>query len=109
MAANTKTTPKNVIDNTAKVIEESASKAQEQYFSMLEQSQAAAIEGFEAIVDAMGKIDVPAVPGLDAVVPNLNDVKVPVTMFDGAFDFGMKVLENQREFAHKMLAVTAKS
>lgn len=109
MATKTKTTPKAVIDNTTKVMEDAATKAQEQYFSMLEQSQAAALEGFEAIVDAFGKIDVPAVPGLDAVVPNLNDVTVPVTMFDGAFDFGMKVLENQRQFAHKMLAVTAKA
>ena len=109
MAASTKTNPKTVVDSAAKALEDATIKAQEQYFSILEQSQSAALEGYETIIDAVSKLDVPAVPGLDAVVPGLDAMKVPTDAFDGLFDFTAKVLENQREFAHKLLAVNVKA
>ena len=109
MAATTKTNPKAVVDTAAKALEDATAKAQEQYFSLLVQSQTAALESYETIIDAVSKLDVPAVPGLDAVVPGLDAMKVPTDALDGLFDFTAKVLENQREFAHKLLAVSVKA
>jgi hypothetical protein len=114
MAAKAKTQSNSVIDTAAKAIEDAAVKMQDQYFSALEQGQSAMLKGFEAVVTAMSKIDVPSIPGLDKVpgmdrVPSLDEMKVPADAFDGLFDFGAKMLDNQREFAHKMLAVSAKA
>lgn len=109
MAATTKTNPKAVVDTATKALEDATIKAQEQYFSLLEQSQNAALESYETIIGAISKLDVPAIPGLDAVVPGLEAMKVPTNALDGLFDFTAKVLENQRDFAHKMLAVNAKA
>lgn len=111
MAAKTatKTETKNVVDSTTKALEDAATKVQEQYFSVLEQGQSLALEGFETVVDALNKIDMPAVPGLESFTSNLEDMKIPTDAFDGIFDFTLKVIENQREFAHKVLAVGAKA
>ena len=111
MAAKTKTKTetKNLFETATEAFEDAASKAQEQYFSMLEKTQTAALEGYQTFMDTVSKIDMPAVPVLDRVLPDADAVKVPTDAFDGFFDFTMKVLENQRDFAHKMLAVSAKA
>jgi hypothetical protein len=102
MAANTVTDSKKIIDTTTKALEDATVKAQGQYFSLLEQGQARALEGFATLIDAVGKTNLPTVPGLDAV-------KIPADAFEGAFDFASKVLENQRQFATKVLAVGARA
>jgi len=103
MAASTKTDDaKTVLDTATKAMEEATVKAQEQYFSLLEQGQAAVLESYGTMIDAVGKVELPAIPGLDAM-------KIPANAFDGYFDFAAKMLDNQREFAAKMLATTAKA
>ncbi len=103
MAANTVTDSKKIIDTTTEALEDATVKAQEQYFSLLEQGQARALEGFATLIDAVGETNLPTVPGLDAVV------KIPADAFEGAFDFASKVLENQRQFATKVLAASARA
>ncbi|MEM7274102.1 MAG: hypothetical protein AAF547_13540 [Actinomycetota bacterium] len=86
--------------------EEFAGKAQEQYFSFVEQGQDAALRGYSAVIDAVGRIQLPAVPGMDNA-PELPSLRIPtetlVEMSDNMFDFAVKVVENQREFAKKVL------
>jgi hypothetical protein len=108
MAAKTKTDPSSMITNSTKAFEEASMKLQEQYFTMLEQGQASALEQIEAMADAVSKIDVPAVPGLDTVLPAFDVTTAPTNMYDGAFEFASKMLENQREFTTKVLAAGAK-
>ena len=93
---------KNIFESATKAFEDAAVKAQDQYFSMLERGQNAALEGYENMWNAINKLDLPTVPGMPAF-------KVDENAFDGMFDFSAKVIENQRKFAHSMLAVSAKA
>lgn len=113
-ATKTKQNPQKAIDMTAKAIEEAATKAQDQYFSVLEQGQAVAIESLEALFSAVDGIELPAVPGLDALpgldaMPEIDVMKIQADAFEGAFQFASKMIENQRTFAQKVMAVSTKS
>lgn len=92
----------NIIDNATQVMEETAVKAQDQYFALLERGQAAVIETFETVLDTVNRVDVPTIPGFDAFA-------VPSKAVDNYFGFAAKVVDNQREFAAKMLAATNKA
>lgn len=107
------TTKASVAETTP--LENLAATAQERYFSMLEQGQTAALEGFETIVETIGQVsdriskqvtdlELPSIPGIDAL-PKLNiPSEMPANMVDTYFEFANKALTSQREFANKMLA-----
>ena len=99
------TDPKNIIDATTNALEDVVTKAQQQYITMVEQSQAAALGIFGTFVETVSKIDVPSIPGLDSSLPEVDAAKITAS----AFDFASTVLENQREFANKVLAVSSKA
>lgn len=101
---NTQPESTNVIDTTVKAVGDMVEKAQDQYWTMVERSQTATIEGFEAIVSALGKVELPSIPGVDRVMPDADAMKIPADALDGWFEFNAKVIENQREFAQKLFA-----
>lgn len=109
MATKTKTTKKTAEKAETNSIEDAATKAQEQYFSALEQGQEMALNGLETVVDAVSKIQIPAIPGLNSTPRDLPTIKIPTTVVETYFDFAAKALANQREFASKALALTTKS
>ena len=115
----TKTAPATRVETATKAVADAAVKAQDQYFSVLEQGQEAVLERFTALVENINKVEMPDVPVLDKmtdkvaerIAPNF-EMKmpvVPVDAFDGMFDFGAKLIENQRTFTRKMLAASAKA
>lgn len=109
MAEKVQANAKKVIDDSTKAIEEATAKAQDQYFSLVEQSQAAFLNGYEAFVKAVNNVDVPVVPGFEAVANSADAVKVPSDLVEGSFDLASKILDNQRTFATKLMAVSAKA
>ena len=103
MATKAKAQTKTTTESTSS-FEDAATRMQEQYFSALEQGQKAILKGYEAMFDAMSRFELPAIPGVD-----MDAMRPGTDAFDGLFDFSAKVIDNQREFAHKMLAVSAKA
>ena len=89
--------------DTTKVIEDAASTTQEQVIGAIEHGQTLVLKGFEAMVDAVGKLEIPSVPGLSEMY------KVRADMFDGLFDFSSAVLDSQRNFTRRVLEVAAKA
>lgn len=85
-----------------------AAKAQDQYFSLLEQGQTLVLDGFETVVDTMAKIEIPAIPGISSTPRELPTITIPKDMVDTYFEFANKALANQREFANKALALAGK-
>lgn len=111
-AANAKKTAETAVEDAVETattqFEAVASKAQEQYFSLVEQGQSLALDGIETVVDTMAKVQIPAIPGLSSTPRELPVISIPTDMVDTYFEFANKVLANQREFANKALALTAK-
>ncbi len=89
--------------DTTKVIEDTMTTAQEQVLGAVEQGQTIVLDGFKSFLDAVNKIDIPAVPGLADMY------KVRADMFEGMFDFGSAMLENQRTFTRKVLETATKA
>ncbi len=115
-----KTIQPNRVETATKAVTDAAVKAQDQYFSVLEQGQEAVLERFTALVENVNKVEMPAVPGMDKmtemtdkvtdrIAPNFEMPVVSEDAFDGIFDFGAKLIENQRTFTRKMLAASAKA
>ncbi len=115
-----KTVQTNRVETASKAVADAAVKAQDQYFSVLEQGQEAVLERFTALVENVNKVEMPAVPGMDKmtemtdkvtdrIAPNFEMPVVSEDAFDGIFDFGAKLIENQRTFTRKMLAASAKA
>lgn len=77
--------------------------AQDQYFTMLERSQKLALDGFSSIIGAVPAI--PTIPVLDGFVP-ADMANITSEGVDAAFDFAGKLLDNQREFATKLVAAS---
>jgi hypothetical protein len=98
---NATTDPKAVFnsaaDSTVKVVEDVMAKAQQQYLTAVTETQNIALDAYKTMVDTVGKLNLPAVPGLAGLY------QVPANLIEGAFDFGAAVLENQRTFAKKVL------
>ncbi len=127
-ATKAKTTAKKTATTkateTSSQVEEVAVKAQDRYFSVLEQGQAVALDGFETIVETVNKVgtkvsttinervDLPAIPAFDALPARMPKIEVPENLpnklVDGYFEFANKALANQREFADKALAISTK-
>lgn len=80
-----------------KTVEEAVAKAQDQYIAAVEQAQGLALEGYKAWLDLVAKMGVPALPGLAGMY------QLRADMFEGLFDFGAAMIENQRTFAKKIL------
>jgi len=89
--------------DATRVIEEAVSATQEQVIGAIEQGQALMLKGYETIVDAVDKLEMPSVPGLNEVY------KVRAEAFDSLFDLSSAVLESQRAFTRKVLEVAAKA
>lgn len=115
-----KTIQPNRVESATKAVTDAALKAQDQYFSVLEQGQDAVLERFTALVENVNNVEMPAVPGMDKmtemtdkvtdrIAPNFEMPVVSEDAFDGIFDFGAKLIENQRTFTRKMLAASAKA
>lgn len=92
--------------------EELAEKAQEQYLSVVEQGQEAALRGYAVARETVGRIEVPSVPVLENVVPDFRSIELPteslVNFSDSVHDFAIKVVENQKAFAKKVLTASSK-
>jgi uncharacterized protein YnzC (UPF0291/DUF896 family) len=92
--------------------EELAEKAQEQYLSVVEQGQEAALRGYAAARETVGRIEIPSVPVIENVVPDFRSIELPteslVNFSDSAHDFVIKVVENQKAFAKKVLTASTK-
>jgi hypothetical protein len=121
-ASKAKTTQPTRVETATKAVADAAVKAQDQYFSVLEQSQDAVLERFTSLVENINKVEMPAVPGMDKmtemtdkvtdrIAPNF-ELKMPAVSedaFDGVFNFGAKLIENQRTFTRKILAASTKA
>ncbi len=97
-------TATKTIDTATKTIEDVANKSQERLLSAIEQGQAAMADGYEAVVAAANKIELPSIPGVESVTPNLEALKIPRTAVDSYFDFAERVLAGQREFVERVFA-----
>ncbi|MBT8201124.1 MAG: hypothetical protein KJO36_11470 [Acidimicrobiia bacterium] len=90
-------------NDTTRVVEDAVTTAQEQILGAVEQGQTLVLEGYKTMLDAISKLDMPAVPGLGDVY------KVRADMFEGMFGFGAALLENQRTFTRKVLETASKA
>lgn len=92
--------------------EEFAEKAQEQYLSVVEQGQEAALRGYSAARETVAKIEFPSVPAIENIVPDFSAMELPtesmVNFSDSVHDFAIKVVENQKAFAKKVLTAASK-
>ena len=55
------------------------------------------LKTYKAFLDGAGKLDVPTIPGLADVY------KVRADMFEGMYEFGSALIENQRTFTRTVL------
>jgi hypothetical protein len=94
MATAKKTAPTNVI-------EEALSATQELVLGAAEQTQTLALKTYQSLLDGAGKLDIPAAPGLGDMY------HVRADMFEGMYEFGSALLENQRTFTRKVLEAAA--
>ena len=101
------------VDTATTQFEAVATKAQEQYFSLLEQGQTLAIDGIETVANGYNglaaRIQIPAIPGVSSEPRNLPTLSVPTEMVDSYFEFADRALKSQREFADKALAAVSKN
>ena len=92
--------------------EELAEKAQEEYLSVVEQGQEAALRGYAVARETVAKIELPSVPVLENMIPDFSSIELPtesmVSFSDSAHDFVIKVVENQKAFAQKVLTGSTK-
>ncbi|MEM7321547.1 MAG: hypothetical protein AAF531_00555 [Actinomycetota bacterium] len=92
--------------------EELAERAQEQYLSVVEQGQEAALRGYNVARENLARIEFPSVPVLENIVPDFSNIELPtdsmVSFSDSAHDFVIKVVENQKAFAKKVLTASSK-
>lgn len=80
-------------------VEEVAAKIQDQYMTAVEQGQTMMIDAYKAWVDTMAKVEMPTIPGLAEAY------EIRADYFDGMFDLGAAMLDNQRAFTKKVLEV----
>jgi hypothetical protein len=101
------------VDTATTQFEAVATKAQEQYFSLLEQGQTLAIDGIGSLAGSYNefvtRVQIPAIPGVSSEPRNLPTISAPTDMVDSYFEFAAKALENQREFANRALAAVSKN
>lgn len=83
------------------VIEDALSATQELVLGAVEQTQTLVLKTYQSFLDGAGKLDLPSVPGLGDVY------KVRADAFEGMYEFGSALLENQRTFTHKVLEAAA--
>lgn len=89
--------------------EELTGRAQEQYFSFVEQGQEVALRGITSVRETVSNFEVPAVPGLDAVTPDFEiPTKQLTSLSDTMHDFAIKAIQSQKAFAKKVLVATTK-
>ena len=83
------------------VIEDALSATRELVLGAAEQTQDLVLKTYKSFLDGVGKLDVPTIPGLADVYQIRADV------FEGMYDFGSALLENQRTFTRKILETAA--
>lgn len=101
------------VSEGTEAVKEPVEKATSQYFSMLEQGQTAVVgaykDAYKTLANAVGKIDLDSVPGVSQVKPDFTKFQTPAAeALERYFDFSIRVVENQREFAHRILKVEEK-
>lgn len=82
---------------TANVIDDALNATQELVLGAAEQTQALVLKTYKSLLDGAGKLDVPAIPGLADMY------KVRADMFEGMYEFGSTLIENQRTFTRNVL------
>ena len=96
--------PSAFAETATKAVEDAVAKAQNQYLAMLSESQNLALDAYKTMIDSVGKLNLPVLPGMPPVA---SMAKMPVQMLDSAFGFGAAVLDSQRAFTKKMLELSA--
>ena len=86
---------------TANVIDDALNATQELVLGAAEQAQTLVLKTYKSFLDGAGKLDVPAVPGLADMY------KVRADMFEGMYEFGSALIENQRTFTRSVLEAAA--
>ena len=82
---------------TANVIDDALSATQNLVLGAAEQTQDLVLKSYKSFLDGVGKLDVPAIPGLADMY------QVRADMFEGMYGFGATLLENQRTFTRKVI------
>lgn len=82
---------------TTNVIDDALNGTQELVLGAAEQTQTLVLKTYKAFLDGAGKLDVPTIPGLADVY------KVRADMFEGMYEFGSALIENQRTFTRTVL------
>lgn len=82
---------------TASVIDDALNATQELVLGAAEQTQALVLKTYKSFLDGAGKLDVPTIPGL------ADTYKLRADMFEGMYEFGSALLENQRTFTRNIL------
>jgi hypothetical protein len=83
------------------VIDDALSASRELVLGATEQTQDLALKTYKSFLDGVGKLDVPAIPGLADMY------QVRADVFDSMYEFGSALLENQRTFTRKVLETAA--
>lgn len=94
MATAKKTDPTNVIDDAL-------AATQDLVLGAAEQTQNLVLKSYKSFLDGVGKLDLPAIPGLADMY------EVRADMFEGMYGFGSALIENQRAFARNVLEAAA--
>ena len=94
--------PKTFAETATKAVEDTVSKAQNQYLAVLSESQNLALDAYRSMLDGVAKLNLPVVPGMPSVATM---AKLPAQVIDSAFGFGAAVLDSQRAFARKVFEV----
>ncbi len=84
------------------VIDDALSATQELVLGAAEQTQDLVLKTYKSFLDGVGKLDVPAIPGLADMY------QVRADAFEGMYGFGAALIENQRTFTRKVLETAAK-
>ena len=86
---------------TTTVLNDALSATQELVLGAAEQTQTLVLKTYKSFLDGAGKLDVPAIPGLADMY------QVRADVFEGMYEFGSALLENQRTFSRKVLEAAA--
>lgn len=83
------------------VLDDALSATRDLVLGAAEQTQDLVLKTYKSFLDGIDKLDGPAVPGL----ADLYQIRADV--FEGMYEFGSALLENQRTFTRKVLETAA--
>jgi len=83
------------------VVDDALRATQDLVLGAAEQTQDLVLKTYKSFLDGVGKFDVPTIPGLADMY------QIRADMFEGMYEFGAALIENQRTFTRKVLETAA--